>query len=307
MYEKERLRTLEIIKHSADWNLIANWSLATAGQLAGRIDRFLASDLRESLIAFISKQSIEYIDQHGADLSHISLGKIEVKYSTNDFLYSFASKNPRTHVDIVLVNTNSKEKIKNYKPNSSFIICGEPHCFSLLFYEDLINHKLICNKKPGQIIAKNIPKELFYNIIHHTEFKVYIEKYDLEKRKEDFKSNAIKDFVDKYQDEKEKCKVNLTPSKDLHKIDSFKKGENIMNIKNYKKDGSTQKAYDLILAYGKSVDVTTLQRLFEKERVQKSNKSCWDYLNSLVKSKKLIVRKKMITTVDQEVEKLIKL
>lgn len=266
---------VNIIKESVDFNFIANFINATKKQLTNPNDRHFASTLRDNFFEFASyNQKVKYIDKKGADLYHLGLKtNIEIKYSTRGFLYTQKQNARKIISKIILKNTDSVVIPNIEESMSQIIICCEPNCFSILFLDDLIKNKLIDTSKPGQILAKNVPCHLFYKIMDHKEFEIIVDHYNIQEKTDNFKSKVTQEFYEKYNlaltKQKDFCKISTTPN------------ENFNMNKSY-----VQQTYEFIVEH-KKLDINELQTLFRNKGIEKTDKCCWGYLNSLVNSKKI--------------------
>jgi len=289
MQKQKVLKIIRSLMKDIDFNIISNYINSTKGQLARKNERHFASNLRDQFFQICSSSEVEYIDQNRADLFYKKFNqKIEIKYLTDGFLYSQEKKNPREIInEIKLINTDSKGKIDVEKDcKDTLILCCEPNAFSILLWSDLIKYQLLDYSKPGQIVARKVPRKLFYEIMNYQKFNIVVEKFDLQKRKDEFTNNISKDFLKIYND-------NLTQSYNNYKICKPQLEGEIMNL-NLIKNGSTKQAYDLILNntnHDDSITSTLVQKLFKKLRIEKSIKACGKYIYSLRKANKLHIKK----------------
>lgn len=290
MQKQKILKIIKSLREDIDFNIMANYILSTRGQLAEKNERHLASSIRDQFFQICSFSKIKYIDENRADLLYKKFNqKIEIKYLTDGFLFSPEKKIPREFInEIKLINTDSKEKIDFEDCKDTLILCCEPHSFSILSWSDLIEEELIDCSKPGQIVAKKVPRRLFYEIINHEEFHIVVEKFDLQKRKDTFLDSISKDFLKTYN-------YNLTQNPIAHKIckPMTNKDSEIMNIK---KNGSTQRAFELILNHKHDDQITdeVIQKLFKDTGEEKSLKACANYIYSLRKAGKITLEKRKI-------------
>lgn len=291
MQKQKILKIIKSLREDIDFNIMANYILSTRGQLAEKNERHLASSIRDQFFQICSFSNIEYIDQNRADLLYKKFNqKIEIKYLTDGFLYSPEKKIPREFInEIKLINTDSKEKIDFEDCKDTLILCCEPHSFSILSWSDLIKEELIDCSKPGQIVAKKVPRRLFYEIINYEEFHIVVGKFDLQRRKDTFLDSISKDFLQTYN-------YNLTQNPISHKIckPMTNKDSEIMNIK---KNGSTQRAFELILnnlKHDEQITDEVIQKLFKDIGEEKSLKACVNYIYSLRKAEKITLEKRKI-------------
>lgn len=276
MNKIEKKAIIKEIKNSIDFNLLANWCNATTGQLSDVNDRHIASELRDRLFEMASEGKIKYKNGPFSDLHHYGLDiTLEVKYLSSGFLYT-KTKNQKPYANVVLKNTNSKNTIIDYDFESKLVICCEPHCFSALFIDDLKKFNLIdYSSKPGQIVAKKVPRNLFYKITDYKNFNIIVENYPIQQSLDNFKKITGDSFYNHY-------KEALTKNAHKNKIKIKNKKPNKESLfMSYSED-----FYKIISE--KSLDVKDAQKEFYKiKNIEIKEERCRDILNRLCEKGKI--------------------
>jgi hypothetical protein len=285
-----RNEILNIIKKSVDWNVIANYIHSTKRQLTDQTDRFISSEIRENIIEIASIGNLKYVNKDGNDLLLTYKNqplKIESKFQSNGFLYTPKAIEKRSTVNnIVLLNIKSKNTPKKLpKDYSSVILCSEPHAFSIIFTEDILPFLQVTNT---QIIAKDIPARYFHEIMNYQEFIIHDIEFNIQSEKEIFVKNTTQEFKTKY---------DLINGSYVSTIKVVPNKGNYMKIQNYKKDGSTKKAYQLLLRSNKKTFTSKdIQKLLETEGMSRSLEACGKYAYDLRKSKRFFCHGKVQKT-----------
>ncbi len=296
---------VEILRREFPCNYILNFTRATLKQCNGKLERSMKADIRDKLCE--KSKFFKYVNKDGNDLlfTHPDLDspiKIETKFS-NTFLYTEAgylrgkiNSQGKSNKPIVprveICNSNSCSQSKKIPENySEIIICIEPFCISILFVEDIICY---LHSKPGKLIAKRIPINLFYKLMDVNTSEDFIDlkiDFDLQNKFDSMKRDSSKEYDDLYN-------KNLLDYNSSSSNSKSKMKENEM--KNNKiKQTETDKAYKLICDRD-NFDLKTLSKLFfEIHGQEKTEKQCYNYCENLIKSNK-ITKEKILTKIGRK-------